>query len=65
MKKINTNDLNNDLELFLHRIINQHSKQELLALAKACNLPLSRKGDRKKAALVQILTDWLRSNIDY
>jgi len=37
--------------------LNLHTKQELLTLARAWDLPLSKEGDRKKAKLVQILTD--------
>ena len=44
-------------ESALNHVLTLHTKQELLTLARACNLPLSKEGDRKKAKLVQILTD--------
>jgi len=43
-------------ESALNHVLTLHTKQELLALTRACGLPLSQDGDRKKAKLIQILT---------
>src|SRR5271157_3549380 len=41
----------------LKHVLTLHTKQELLSLVRACSLPLSKEGNRKKAVLVQILLD--------
>ena len=65
MKSITLNNLkcitpyiNLDLTApFLMQVLAQYTKRELLALARKCNLPLSVEGNRKKIALIRILTD--------